>query len=69
MVIDSSCGKLYHMTNTKKLYYIAFYRYDDSKIWQRTNLIEKKEVLEKELKQKDYIDQNSINIVEIYLPE
>jgi len=57
------------MTNTKKLYYIAFYRYDDSKIWQRTNLIEKKEVLEKELKQKDYIDQNSINIVEIYLPE
>ena len=57
------------MANKEQLFYIAFYRYEDSKIWQRSNLSLKKEPLENDLKGKDYVEQSSIQIKEIYLPE
>ncbi len=50
-------------------YYIVFFRYIDSKIWQRTNLGLNKKELEDSVKIKDYIDLESINVREIKLPE
>ena len=52
-----------------KKYYIGFYRYDDSKTWQRTNLNEDEKELRAYLENLQYIDKFSINIRNIELPE
>ncbi len=54
---------------TVKTYYIVFFRYLDSKLWQRSNLSEDKKALEDSVKNKDYIDLTSVNVREIKLPE
>jgi hypothetical protein len=52
-----------------KDYYIGFYRYDDSKIWQKTNLNETEKDLREYLENLNYVDKLSINIKNIQLPE
>lgn len=53
---------------TKK-YYMGFFRYDDAKIWHKTNLNLDKKELEDYLNNLQYIDKNSIIVKEIELPE
>lgn len=57
------------MTENKKLYFIAFYRYIDSKIWQRTNLYLEREELVKYLDDRDYIDSQVTQIMDVHLVE
>jgi len=52
-----------------KTYYMGFFRYDDAKIWNKTNLNEDKKELEEYLNNLQYIDKRSINIKTIELPE
>jgi outer membrane protein assembly factor BamA len=52
-----------------KDYYIGFFRYDDSKIWNKTNLNEDEKVLREYLENLTYVDKLSINIRKIQLPE
>jgi hypothetical protein len=53
---------------TKK-YYIGFFRYDDAKLWHKTNLNLNKTELETYLNNLQYIDKQSIIVKEIELPE
>ena len=57
------------MAKTYKIYYIGFYRYEDTKTWVNTRLNEDREELEKYLNGLQYIDKLSINIRDIQLPE
>ena len=50
-------------------YYIAFYKYEDSEIWQKTGLNTDKEKLEEYIKNVTYVNLKSINIKSIELPE
>jgi len=50
-------------------YYMGFFKYDDSSIWQKTNLNTDKEVLKNYLNDLQYIDKTTINIKDIQLPE
>jgi len=50
-------------------YYIGFFKYEDSTIWQKTNLNPDKKDLEVYLNNLQYIDKTSINIKDIQLPE
>ena len=52
-----------------KKWFIGFFRYDDSKLWNRTNLRETKLDVETYLNSLDYVDKTSINVKEIELPE
>lgn len=52
-----------------KDYYIGFYRYDDSKLWQKTNLNDSEQDLKDYLHNLQYVDKTSINIKKIQLPE
>lgn len=52
-----------------KDYYIGFYRYDDSRIWQKTNLNDDEKSLREYLENLNYLDKTSINIRKIQLPE
>ena len=54
---------------TVKTYYIAFFRYLDSKTWQRSQLSDNEKSLKDAVQIKDYIDVSTINIREIKLPE
>ena len=49
-------------------YYIGFYKYDDSSIWQKTNLNKDKKELGDYLENLQYVDKSSIVIKEIDLP-
>jgi len=51
-----------------KIYYIGFFRYTDSKTWQRTNVNDVKTDLEEYMNNLQYIDKNTIRIVEVELP-
>jgi hypothetical protein len=51
-----------------KTWFIAFYRYKDTKTWQRTFLFDNKEKLDLQLKAMDYIESDYIT-KEIELPE
>lgn len=48
---------------------MGFFRYDDSKIWHKTNLNTIKKDLEDYLNNLQYVDKRSITIKEIELPE
>jgi hypothetical protein len=50
-------------------YYIGFYRYLDTKTWQRTNVNQDHQYLVEFLSNVQYIDKDSIIIKEIQLPE
>lgn len=52
-----------------KIWFIGFFRYEDSKIWNRTSLFEKEDVLAEYMKKMDYIDQTKVVIKAIELPE
>ena len=41
---------------TIKTYYMGFFRYDDAKIWNKTNLNEDKKELEEYLNNLQYVD-------------
>ena len=51
-----------------KTWYIGFYKYSDSKYWNRTNIFETEEEVKTYLDKFDYIDTNTITIREIQLP-
>lgn len=52
-----------------KTYYIGFFKYDDSKIWQKTSLNLDQKQLEEYLNGLQYVDKTTINIREIQLPD
>lgn len=52
-----------------KIYYIGFFKYDDSSIWQKTSLNVDKKHLEEYLNGLQYVDKKTINIREIQLPD
>jgi hypothetical protein len=54
---------------TQKTYYIGFFKYDDSKIWQKTSLHLDQKQLSEHLNNLQYVDKNTINIREIQLPD
>lgn len=53
---------------TSKMYYIGFFKYQDSTIWQKTNLHLSRKELEDLLQGVLYIQKDTINIKEIELP-
>jgi hypothetical protein len=50
-------------------YYIAFFKYEDSKVYMRSMLSENEEDLRKHLEGVDYIDKSTIQIKEIELSD
>ena len=52
-----------------KKYYIGFFKFEDGKVWMRSQLMDDKEQLQIHLSESDYVDTKSINIREIELPE
>lgn len=52
-----------------KTFYIGFYRFLDTKVWQRTQVEPVETKLKAYLETVDYIDKNSIKIVSVQLPE
>jgi hypothetical protein len=42
-------------------YYMGFFKYDDSAIWQKTNLNKEREELEKYLNNLQYVNKPTIN--------
>ena len=55
------------MTNTTT-FYMGFFKYEDSTIWQKTNLHHKKSELEQYLNNIQYINKATIVIKDIVLP-
>ncbi len=57
--------------NRTVLWWMGCFRYDDSKIWQRTSLYpeESKKKLEDHLGAMTYVDKTTITIVPITLPQ
>lgn len=49
-------------------YYIGFFKYDDSEIWQKTSLELEKDKLKEKMENTTYVDKTTINIKEIELP-
>lgn len=52
-----------------KQYYIGFYRFKDTKVWQRSQVEPDKERLLKYLQSIEYIDKESIKLMDVSLPE
>lgn len=50
-------------------YFIGFFRYDDSKVWNRTGLYTDEKTVKEYLDKLQYIDKKSINIRAIDLPK
>lgn len=57
--------------NKTVLWWMGCFRYDDSKIWQRTSLYpeSEKKKLEDHVNTLAYVDKNSITIIPVTLPE
>ena len=49
-------------------YYIAFFKYDDSTIWQRTSLFKERKLLEEYVTSITYLNPTTVNIFPIELP-
>lgn len=52
-----------------RTFYIGFYRFKDTKVWQRSQVEPNKDKLKAYLESIDYIDKASIKIIDIQLPE
>lgn len=50
------------------VYYIGFFKYDDSELWQKTSLRLDKNELQEYLNNMAYINKNTVIIKEIELP-
>lgn len=57
------------MQSTMVNYYMGFFRYDDAKIWNKTNLYLEKKELEEYLNDLQYVDKKSIIVKTIELPQ
>ena len=51
------------------LYFIAFYKFQDCDLWNRSSLFTDKKKLEERMGKEKYIQKDSIEIREIVLPD
>lgn len=49
-------------------FYIAFYKFTDTKIWHRSQVVKDRAKLERVLSNEAYLDKASLTIKEIELP-
>jgi hypothetical protein len=56
------------MEEKSTTYYIGFFKYDDSTIWQKTGMQKDKKILEEYMKTIPYCDQSTIKIKDFQLP-